>query len=49
MPDLFCGKTEAADRREPAHIPMVGRSTFWTVLIDTNTAEVIAFVPLDSF
>lgn len=31
------------------YIPMVGRSTFWTVLIDTNTAEVIAFVPLDSF
>lgn len=31
------------------YIPMVGRSTFWTVLIDANTAEVIAFVPLDSF
>ena len=31
------------------YIPMVGRSTFWTVLIDTNTAEVIAFVPIDSF
>ena len=31
------------------YIPMVGRSTFWTVLIDSNTAEVIAFVPIDSF
>jgi hypothetical protein len=31
------------------YIPMVGRETFWTVLIDTNTAEVIAFVPVDSF
>ena len=32
-----------------AYIPMVGRKTFWTVLVDTNTAEVIAFVPIDSF
>lgn len=32
-----------------AYIPMVGRQTFWTVLLDTNTAEVIAFVPIDSF
>lgn len=31
------------------YIPMVGRSTFWTVLLDANTAEVIAFVPIDSF
>jgi hypothetical protein len=31
------------------YIPMIGRQTFWTVLIDTNTAEVITFVPIDSF
>lgn len=31
------------------YVPMVGRQTFWTVLIDSNTAEVIAFVPIDSF
>lgn len=31
------------------YIPMIGRKTFWTVLIDTKTAEVIAFVPIDSF
>lgn len=31
------------------YIPMVGRQTFWTVLIDLNTAEVLAFVPIDSF
>jgi hypothetical protein len=30
-------------------VPMVGRQTFWTVLLDSNTAEVIAFVPIDSF
>ncbi|AYQ27922.1 MULTISPECIES: TfpX/TfpZ family type IV pilin accessory protein [unclassified Polaromonas] len=31
------------------YVPMVGRQTFWTVLLDNNTAEVIAFVPIDSF
>lgn len=45
-------KAASASARPAAaigYIPMVGRSTFWTVLIDANTAEVIAFVPLDSF
>ncbi len=32
-----------------AYIPMIGRKSFWTALIDTRTAEVIAFVPIDSF
>ncbi|WP_431099408.1 TfpX/TfpZ family type IV pilin accessory protein [Polaromonas aquatica] len=31
------------------YVPMVGRQTFWTAFIDTKTAEVIAFVPIDSF
>ena len=31
------------------YVPMVGRQSFWTVLIDLKTAEVLAFVPLDSF
>lgn len=31
------------------YVPMVGRNTFWTVLLDANTAEIIAFVPIDSF
>ena len=31
------------------YIPMVSRQTFWTVLIDLNTAEALAFVPIDSF
>lgn len=39
-----------SDKPRPVgYIPMVGRKTFWTVLLDTNTAEVIAFVPIDSF
>lgn len=31
------------------YLPMVGRKTFWTVLVDSTTAEVLGFMPLDSF
>ena len=31
------------------YIPMMGRSSVWTVLLDSKTTEVIAFVPVDSF
>lgn len=31
------------------YLPMVGRKTFWTAFLDPATAEVVAFVPLDSF
>jgi hypothetical protein len=30
-------------------VPMVGRKTFWTVFLDPATAEIKAFMPLDSF
>ncbi|MES2190007.1 MAG: TfpX/TfpZ family type IV pilin accessory protein [Pseudomonadota bacterium] len=30
-----------------AYLPLMGRDTFWTALLDTNTLEVIAFVPVD--
>lgn len=32
-----------------AYLPLVGRKTFWTALIDRKTADVVAFLPLDSF
>lgn len=32
-----------------AWLPMVGRKTFWTVLVDRTTADVVGFIPLDSF
>lgn len=32
-----------------AYLPMVGRKSFWTVLVDPVTAEVVGFIPLDSF
>lgn len=31
------------------YLPMASRDKFWTVLLDLNSAEVIAFVPIDSF
>jgi len=52
------GEIDAALKSNPSrartaesvgYIPMIGRQTFWTVLLDTNTTEVIAFVPIDSF
>ncbi|MES3011929.1 MAG: TfpX/TfpZ family type IV pilin accessory protein [Pseudomonadota bacterium] len=30
-------------------VPMAGRNTFWTVLLDPNSARVLGFLPLDSF
>jgi hypothetical protein len=31
------------------YVPMIGRQTFWTVFIDLRTADVVAFLPVDSF
>lgn len=31
------------------YLPLAGRKVFWTVLLDSTTAEVIGFLPLDSF
>jgi hypothetical protein len=31
------------------YLPLVGRKSFWTVLLDPVTAEVLGFLPIDSF
>jgi hypothetical protein len=31
------------------YLPLVGRKVFWTVLLHSSTAEVVGFLPLDSF
>jgi hypothetical protein len=44
--------TLAAAGRRPdgtAYLPMVGRKAFWTAFVDPVTADVVAFMPLDSF
>lgn len=44
------GVLKSAPANAPiGYIPLVGRNTFWTVLINTNTAEVLGFVPLDPY
>ncbi len=30
-------------------LPLVGRDSYWTVLLDAGTAEVVGFIPLDPF
>jgi hypothetical protein len=51
--DIDSAISTAVPAKRPAgsigYVPMIGRQTFWTALVDTNTAEVIAFVPIDSF
>ncbi len=39
------GRAETALR----YVPMVGRKTFWTVLVDGATAQPLAFLSIDSF
>jgi hypothetical protein len=39
------GRTEAGT----AYLPMVGRKMFWTVFVDAASAEVVGYMPLDSF
>lgn len=31
------------------YLPMVGRKSFWTVILDGTSADVLGFMPLDSF
>jgi hypothetical protein len=31
------------------YLPMVGRKSFWTVLMDPTTADILATIPIDSF
>ncbi len=41
-----------SDRRTPqalVYLPMAGRKDFWTVLLDPVTADVLAYLPVDSF
>lgn len=32
-----------------AYLPVAGRNVFWTAFVDPDTANVVAFMPLDSF
>jgi hypothetical protein len=52
--DLIDAAVKAAPgARKPGvalgYLPMASRDRYWTALLDLNTTEVIAFVPIDSF
>ncbi len=47
--DIDAALKSAPPNTPVGYIPLVSRSTFWTVLINTNTAEVLGFVPLDPY
>jgi hypothetical protein len=42
---LNAGRTE----QDTLYVPLVGRKSFWTVFLDSKTAQVVATLPLDSF
>ena len=42
-------KSAGKSPQELGYLPMVGRSSFWTVFVDLASAEVVAFMPLDPF
>jgi hypothetical protein len=42
---LSTGRSENAVK----YVPMVGRKSFWTVLVDATTAQPLAYLPIDSF
>ena len=35
--------------QDVVYLPMIGRKSFWTVFLDPVTAEVLAYMPVDSF
>nr|WP_315480271.1 TfpX/TfpZ family type IV pilin accessory protein [uncultured Rhodoferax sp.] len=41
------GKGATADSAR--YLPLAGRKSFWTVLVDGRTGDILAFLPLDSF
>lgn len=43
----LAGKGEAADAAQ--YVPLAGRKDFWTVLVDGRNADVLGYLPLDSF
>ncbi|MBI3527027.1 MAG: pilus assembly protein [Betaproteobacteria bacterium] len=54
FPDRAADIDQAIERTGRApdavlYLPLVGRKVFWTVLLDSSTAEVLGFLPLDSF
>ena len=46
---LKASSSTATGQATIGYIPLASRSTFWTVLVNTKTAEVVGFVPIDPY
>lgn len=46
---LRSGRAASTSPAALAYLPMASRDRYWTAVLDLNTTEVIAFVPIDSF
>ena len=46
---LAAAKKAGRDPQTLVYLPMVGRKTFWTVLVDPASADILGFAPVDSF
>jgi hypothetical protein len=46
---LRSGRAASRSPGTLAYLPMVSRDRYWTAVLDLNTTEVTAFVPIDSF
>ena len=49
LPDIDAALKSVPSTVAVGYVPLVGRDKFWTVLVDMKTAEVLAFVAIDSF
>jgi hypothetical protein len=49
--NAILGVAQDAGRKaeDLVYLPMIGRKSFWTVFLDPTTAQIVAFMPLDSF
>ncbi|MDZ7938406.1 MAG: hypothetical protein U5M53_09035 [Rhodoferax sp.] len=54
----FAGHASGIDRllsdaghtdQDTVYLPLTGRKSFWTVFLDSKTAQIVAAMPLDSF
>ena len=49
MLDAALKAVPAASATTLGYLPMASRDKYWTAVLDLNTTEVTAFVPIDSF
>lgn len=58
LKERFANQAAAIDRAigasgravdQLAYVPMIGRSSFWTALVDRDSAEIVGYLPIDPY